>query len=998
MNDSELLRSWVEQHSEEAFAELVRRHLHLVYGSAMRQLGHADLAQDVCQAVFLALAQKASRIGPKVILSGWLFRTTCHIAARAHRSDYRRQRRELESAKMNLTQPDPAPEAWSEVAPHLDAALATLPGTDRDLLVLRYFERQPFREVSERCGISEEAAKKRVGRAVEKLRRALVGRGVTVSAAVLSTALLQLPTQAIPQGLLGSIITGASTGLVSTAINSLTQRGLTDLLLDSVRRQLPLAAAVVLMLSGGVWMAARKPSDSSPPLPQPTAKAGPVGASSRIGTSGRSVLPGQRGPCRIELGIVAAENNQPLLSTVLVRGFGSNAPDHKAELATDAQGRVEIPVDGRHVDHLQVFVSSPGRVPLILVWSGHEFVEPVLQHTTRLAKGRVLEGTVRNEKDQPVGEATITFNNPGVDLGARENVSFHSLLSSLKTDSEGRFRSDQLPMPQGELAMSYSVDHPDYIRETVALNTPESVQSNQVVILKSGLLVGGKVVDADGHPVARAKVAESDHFGTPHRNTTADDAGEFKLGPFPPGEMRLEASADGFQESNVRIEVGPSATNLVLKLSLATGEPSDWARGMAEGATIQVSGTVVDDASGEPLSRFRVRLDEHRGTAKRLIGEGHDGQFSWPVFMAFYQEFSLHVDADGYAPSETDLRPVKAGSEAFVLRLKSAAAYAGQVVSPSGEPVSNAFVGLNGAGFSCMLVEGQRPLSPNDAPQTMTDAEGRFTFHPRAGSESLLVAHESGCTLAPIGDLAKGPIVLQPWGSIQGILKIQGQPAAGQGVNLDSAAMLEPEGTLAINIQADTTTDGEGRFEFRRVPAGTLAVCRYFNDHPGKTGPVGMSHYQKVIVPAGGIAQVALGSEGRTLVGKLVLKRPLAHYTFRHDLQMLVENSGPEPKLIGRPSSPEWRHSLRELSRFRACQRRYYLEIEPDGSFRIPDVSAGEYQLQLTVTQPPDPDAYDPLGNPAVRSPLGKSSTPVSVSASDSSEVQDLGVIILPLE
>src|SRR5262245_23413999 len=117
MTDWELLRAWVEERSESAFEELVRRHLNLVYGSAMRQVRDADLAHDVCQATFLALATKASRLSQGVILSSWLYQTACHIAKRVRRSDYRRQRRELEAATMNETHDDPVPEHWHEIAP-----------------------------------------------------------------------------------------------------------------------------------------------------------------------------------------------------------------------------------------------------------------------------------------------------------------------------------------------------------------------------------------------------------------------------------------------------------------------------------------------------------------------------------------------------------------------------------------------------------------------------------------------------------------------------------------------------------------------------------------------------------------------------------------------------------------------------------------------------------------------------------------------------------------
>ncbi len=99
---------------------------------------------------------------------------------------------------------------------------------------------------------------------------------------------------------------------------------------------------------------------------------------------------------------------------------------------------------------------------------------------------------------------------------------------------------------------------------------------------------------------------------------------------------------------------------------------------------------MVDDESGQPLPQFRVRLNEHRGTALDFLGAGHDGRFDWPVFAAFYNQFSLQVEADGYEPAETDVRPVRAGDQSFAVRRRRAGKLAGVVVTPEGQPVAGA--------------------------------------------------------------------------------------------------------------------------------------------------------------------------------------------------------------------------------------------------------------------------------------------------------------------
>ena len=557
MTDWELLRAWAEQHSEPAFAELVRRHLHLVYGSAMRQVRNPDLAQDVCQAVFLALARKAGRLGPGVILSGWLFRTTCHIAARATRSDYRRQRRELEAAAMNLapTPSDPAPEHWPEVAPHLDAALASLPTTDRDAVVLRYFERQPFRVVGERCGITEDAAKKRVTRAVNKLRDVLAKRGVALTPAALAALLIELPAEAAPEALSGAITTATVNSTVSSAVETLAKQGLNDLLVDQVKTLLPWAAAAAILFGGAaIWWTAQDghgPSQTALQVASENSDAQPHA----VATSSAEVTgPRERGPSRIVLTVLAAENNRPLVAEVRARESSFKNPDFKQDLATDTNGAAEIPINGAKVDNLRLWISAPGYIPLTVGWHGHEFVESVLRHTTRLTRGQILQGIVQDEKGAPIPDARITFNSPGMDLGERENIGFHGVMNGINSDDQGRFHSDQLPLPLGEHGMSYSVEHPDYVRETVSLMGLDSLQTNHVVILKTGFKLSGTVVDLENQPIPQSQVVESHHFGTPRRSTTTDATGAFEIGPFAPGDVRLEASAEGFKENNTRLK------------------------------------------------------------------------------------------------------------------------------------------------------------------------------------------------------------------------------------------------------------------------------------------------------------------------------------------------------------------------------------------------------------------------------------------------------------
>ncbi len=206
---AQLLRQYVEHGSEPAFRELVERHLGLVYSAALRMVGgDAHLAQDVAQTVFTHLARKAASLPPDIVLGGWLHRHTCFVAATAIRTERRRQARERQAAEMNAVNDSPEP-GWEEVAPILDEAMQGLDLSDRDALVLRYFERRDLRSIGAALGVSEDAAQKRVARALEKLRLFLTKRGVTLSAATLVTLLGGQAVGATPTGL-AATVTGAA--------------------------------------------------------------------------------------------------------------------------------------------------------------------------------------------------------------------------------------------------------------------------------------------------------------------------------------------------------------------------------------------------------------------------------------------------------------------------------------------------------------------------------------------------------------------------------------------------------------------------------------------------------------------------------------------------------------------------------------------------------------------------------------------------------------------
>lgn len=215
--DLDLLRQFTRENSQDAFTEIVRRHVDLVYSAALRQVRSPQLAQEVAQSVFSDLAHNAGKLRSDTILTAWLYAVARRTAVDVIRKESRRQLREqvaVEMNTMNATAND-----WREIEPMLDEAMAALDETDRSVILLRYFENKSLREVGESLKISDDAAQKRASRAVEQLREFFSKRRLAIGASGLAALISANAVQSAPVGL-AAAISGAA---VSTAVITTTK-------------------------------------------------------------------------------------------------------------------------------------------------------------------------------------------------------------------------------------------------------------------------------------------------------------------------------------------------------------------------------------------------------------------------------------------------------------------------------------------------------------------------------------------------------------------------------------------------------------------------------------------------------------------------------------------------------------------------------------------------------------------------------------------------------
>lgn len=224
--DHVLLREFSDQRSEQAFATLVHQHIDLVHSAATRLTGSRHLAEEVAQAVFLALAQQAPRVAKKVNqgmpLSAWLHVTTRNLAGKLIRTEVRRQAREqaTDAMRSNLDFHDSSSTDWERIAAHLDQSLGELSESDRNVVFLRYFEGKTAREIGAQLGIAEDAAQKRVLRALDRLRSHLNRLAPELSSSTLASLLAAWAVQKAPPALAATIAQTAWNGLgTATAVS-----------------------------------------------------------------------------------------------------------------------------------------------------------------------------------------------------------------------------------------------------------------------------------------------------------------------------------------------------------------------------------------------------------------------------------------------------------------------------------------------------------------------------------------------------------------------------------------------------------------------------------------------------------------------------------------------------------------------------------------------------------------------------------------------------------
>lgn len=939
MNDDyQLLRDYSDEGSEAAFRTLVERHLPMVLGVARRATGDRALAEEIAQTTFVVLSRKASNLTREVVLSGWLYRTTVFVASRALRSEVRRVKREQEALSMSMF--EHSPESWPQVREALDRAMMELGETDRHAILLRFWESHSFREVGDRLGLAEEAAKKRVARAVEKLRRNLARAGVEIGTAALVIGLSREVAEAgIPEGLVERAVAQASGGTWGARAGRWGLEGVGGTLGGwaairgswmTGRTWVGLGAGAGLGVVIVAWLLATRWLDGSGIVERragsamaTTARENPLKEAERPGSPTEMSQDPRAGdadetPADVRIQVLDRQTGAPVAGARLRHSFLGSPPamDRPEAVITDAEGWANLRLPGEvkgeaaveRMDQFQVSVQALGYAPRDVMWlssTGNVLRMVTGEYVLRLDRGTTVSGQVVDDQGQPVANAVIgavgndyrgysfaydasgrVTTPPVVRVEDFPSVYRRAELrdpGTVMTDRHGRFvLKDFPPDLQSTLIEVVAVDgsRRRFCSAAGRGLTAEKLPTFDMATLREGTarFVVPRAILITGRVVE------------PGGRPVVD--AQVRLG-IQVGNLQILARTNVDVHGRFRMAVGEERE--VILTAVAPGHAATsqlvWAGREAPEATLELGpeqplrGRVVDE-EGRPLSGAVVRwVDSGRlGQALEWSGETDaEGRFTWSA--APPGEVHLSISAAGY---RNRLAVLTGGDVEHRVELANPATDVARVVGR----VIDADTGEDVAKFQVALAWEDPADSRTDAFRRFDGAAGRFETEVRAADSQvgswpgyvvIVTAENWEPYVTRRYSLDEGHqelmIRLRRGGELTGLVRTPlGEPARGA-----SVAMTQPGRPLFIRqpgtlSASDGTSDSNGEFRLMKRPGARGLVV--FHDSGYYVAPLksDASRWEIILIPWATLTGF-LGPAGGPRAGESIRVEPLASWS-----------------------------------------------------------------------------------------------------------------------
>jgi len=818
MDDWKLLQNYIERDSQAAFQTIMTRYLNFVHALALRHVKDSQLAEEVTQAVFVLLAKKAPSFRRGTILSGWLFRTTRFVASRAARTEQRRMRREQEAFQMQ--QLSTADDTWRRISPIIDEALESLGKTDRNAILLRYFNDKSHHETAALLGVSEEAAKKRVTRAVEKLRHFFARRGIALSAALLASAVAANGHPNLTSEIARNIIakTVATVAVGKSSLLPLVAQTLKAWRLMKVMATGAVTALTVLVLlwvGGHVHNGTARLAKPLNPVHQRISDQQTAQVSQQSGLRKSHNIRAMR------LRVVAAEGGGGIpFARLSVNTVVETNWSRRFDLATDETGLCELPLPAG-LGRLDVGVMAIGWEARFATWRlGKDRAFPS-EYTLRVRQvTNSVGGWLRDVAGSPVAGAEIWMQiGGGGDAFSRETPRERAGLFDEApvaiSGRDGRWNVCLIPQDNQEY-YSLEARHPSFAPTHIESGNPPNGEEDLkretfkqlwagklLTTMNSGLTLQGRVSDEAGQPIPEASIYHRPHT-IKGRSFIADKEGRFEISGLAAGKFPITATAAGFAPEFRDVDVSTGTQQVSFQLK--------------PGAQLRL---LITDPQGSEISDARAVLEqwgENRNALKWEAASGPDGRIEWN--SAPFERLQLCIVKDGWCFNR-DVSLIADGQEHKIV-LQPGLILAGHVTdAKTGVPVATfkAFPGYGDGPSNLVWARGDTRVGEN----------GDFTVQFSEMAQPWRVCVEAeGYITATSEPIARDfDRVLQlklhrltAESGINGAVYLpDGQPASGAEV-----ALCTLEQSLAVYLSGDhfarpyyapvVKTDNVGRFSF----------------------------------------------------------------------------------------------------------------------------------------------------------------------------------------
>ncbi|MDB6040493.1 MAG: hypothetical protein JWM99_4334 [Verrucomicrobiales bacterium] len=689
MNDeNKLLRRYVEECSEVAFGELVRRYLDVVYAAALRQVnGDSHLAQEVTQSVFLDLARKSHTLLNHPSLLGWLYTSTRFTAISMCRTEQRRRARE-QKAEVMVEQDSES--AWQQLWPVLDKAMHTLNEKDREAVLLRFFEGLTLSQMGRRWGITENTARMRVERAVEKLRRVLIKKGSVTASLTLVTILTTRAVAGAPPDLASRIeaeLIGFKSALPQPSTST-----------PPLRFRIKIALLLGFMFVAPClwWLPARlgfvelrtvseqKRTVYNNPAAQTMDRSGLNGNNT---SPGHSVSEPKKTSLTVvnplEIHVIAADSGEPIPNTTFNLATFVDEKWNRQNITSSRHGVARIGYP-EGISQLEMYSRVDGFADTHLEWriDRGEKIPPT--YVLRLTRAITVGGAVVDEGGSPVAGAKVVFSHRR-DLDVGQSKESHKYLPiETETDSAGRWSVNRIAPEMLPLSTGIA-KHP---KHSDSLSVDLTKEPQQIPRLTNGTYtfrvnktveVNGVVLDELNEPIKGARVASSMLGDSADIETTTTNDGGFVLN-IPPGPRYLSVQADGYAPTSMGVVISDAASP-PFELRLVRGKTIRF-------LVIDPDGNPIQGARLE-LARWNIELTESNevapGTvqAEAVLITDEAGRTAWTNAPAALLKFN--PTAKGYLGGQT-IR-VRPSDKENVITLEHALRVSGIVKDFQGKPL-----------------------------------------------------------------------------------------------------------------------------------------------------------------------------------------------------------------------------------------------------------------------------------------------------------------------